>query len=28
LQAGEIRYNPSARVQNFSMGLPRTPDSI
>ena len=28
LQAGEIRYNPTARVQNFSMGLPRTPDSI
>ena len=28
LQAGEIRYNPGARVQNFSMGLPRTPDSI
>jgi NAD(P)H-quinone oxidoreductase subunit M len=28
LQAGEIRYNPAARVQNFSMGLPRTPDSI
>jgi NAD(P)H-quinone oxidoreductase subunit M len=28
LQAGELRYNPAARVQNFSMGLPRTPDSI
>jgi NAD(P)H-quinone oxidoreductase subunit M len=28
LQAGEIRYNPASRVQNFSMGLPRTPDSI
>ncbi len=28
LQAGELRYNPSARVKNFSMGLPRTPDSI
>ena len=28
LQAGEIRYNPTSRVQNFSMGLPRTPDSI
>ena len=28
LQAGEIRYNPTARVQNFSMGLPRTPESI
>ncbi len=28
LQAGEIRYNPACRVQNFSMGLPRTPESL
>jgi NAD(P)H-quinone oxidoreductase subunit M len=28
LQAGEIRYNPQARVLNYSMGLPRTPESL
>jgi NAD(P)H-quinone oxidoreductase subunit M len=28
LQAGEIRYNPDCRVLNYSMGLPRTPDSL
>ena len=28
LQAGEIRYNPDSRVSNFSMGLPRTPESL
>ncbi len=28
LQAGELRYNPDCRVQNFSMGLPRTPDNL
>ncbi|MDI9406588.1 MAG: NAD(P)H-quinone oxidoreductase subunit M [Chitinophagaceae bacterium] len=28
LQAGELRYNPDCRVQNFSMGLPRTPDLL
>jgi NAD(P)H-quinone oxidoreductase subunit M len=27
LQAGEIRYNPDGRVLNYSMGLPRSPDS-
>ena len=27
LQAGELRYNPDCRVLNYSMGLPRTPDS-
>ena len=26
LQAGELRYNPDARVLNYSMGLPRSPD--
>jgi NAD(P)H-quinone oxidoreductase subunit M len=24
LQAGELRYNPDARVLNYSMGLPRS----
>ncbi len=28
LQAGELRYNPDCRVLNFSMGLPRTPESL
>jgi NAD(P)H-quinone oxidoreductase subunit M len=28
LQAGELRYNPECRVLNYSMGLPRTPDSL
>ena len=28
LQAGALRYNPDCRVQNFSMGLPRTPDTL
>jgi NAD(P)H-quinone oxidoreductase subunit M len=28
LQAGELRYNPDCRVLNYSMGLPRTPDSL
>jgi NAD(P)H-quinone oxidoreductase subunit M len=28
LQAGEIRYNPNCRVQNYSMGLPRSPESL
>ncbi|MFY8149193.1 MAG: NAD(P)H-quinone oxidoreductase subunit M [Prochlorococcaceae cyanobacterium] len=28
LQAGAIRYNPSARVLNYSMGLPRSPESL
>ena len=27
LQAGQLRYNPDARVLNYSMGLPRTPDN-
>jgi NAD(P)H-quinone oxidoreductase subunit M len=27
LQAGELRYNPDARVLNYSMGLPRSPDA-
>ncbi len=27
LQAGELRYNPEARVLNYSMGLPRTPEA-
>jgi NAD(P)H-quinone oxidoreductase subunit M len=26
LQAGELRYNPDARVLNYSMGLPRSPE--
>jgi NAD(P)H-quinone oxidoreductase subunit M len=28
LQAGELRYNPDARVLNFSMGLPRSTESL
>ncbi|QEY32882.1 NAD(P)H-quinone oxidoreductase [Synechococcus sp. RSCCF101] len=28
LQQGRLRYNPQARVQNFSMGLPRTPELL
>jgi NAD(P)H-quinone oxidoreductase subunit M len=28
LQAGELRYNPEARVLNYSMGLPRSPESV
>jgi NAD(P)H-quinone oxidoreductase subunit M len=28
LQAGEIRYNPDARVLNYSMGLPRSPETL
>lgn len=28
LQAGELRYNPDCRVLNFSMGLPRTPETL
>jgi NAD(P)H-quinone oxidoreductase subunit M len=28
LQAGELRYNPDARVLNYSMGLPRSPDTL
>jgi NAD(P)H-quinone oxidoreductase subunit M len=28
LQAGEIRYNPACRVLNYSMGLPRSPESL
>ncbi|WP_043369007.1 NAD(P)H-quinone oxidoreductase subunit M [Cyanobium sp. PCC 7001] len=28
LQAGELRYNPDCRVQNYSMGLPRTPETL
>ena len=28
LQAGEIRYNPDCRVQNYSMGLPRSPETL
>ncbi|MEB3323416.1 MAG: NAD(P)H-quinone oxidoreductase subunit M [Synechococcaceae cyanobacterium] len=28
LQAGEIRYNPDARVLNYSMGLPRSPEGL
>lgn len=27
LQAGELRYNPDARVLNYSMGLPRSSES-
>ena len=26
LQAGELRYNPDARVLNYSMGLPHSPE--
>lgn len=28
LQAGELRYNPSSRVLNYSMGLPRSPETL
>jgi NAD(P)H-quinone oxidoreductase subunit M len=28
LQAGKLRYNPNCRVLNYSMGLPRTPESL
>jgi NAD(P)H-quinone oxidoreductase subunit M len=28
LQAGRISYNPGCRVLNYSMGLPRTPQSL
>ena len=28
LQAGELRYNPDCRVLNYSMGLPRTPETL
>jgi NAD(P)H-quinone oxidoreductase subunit M len=28
LQDGSLRYNPNARVQNFSMGLPRSPELL
>ena len=28
LQAGELSYNTDGRVQNFSMGLPRTPELL
>ena len=28
LQAGELRYNPDARVLNYSMGLPRSSESL
>ena len=28
LLAGELRYNPDSRVLNYSMGLPRTPESL
>ena len=28
LQAGELSYNPDGRVQNFSLGLPRTPELL
>jgi len=28
LQAGELRYNPSARVLNYSMGLPRSTELL
>jgi NAD(P)H-quinone oxidoreductase subunit M len=27
LQAGELRYNPDARVLNYSMGLPQSPEA-
>ncbi|APD47650.1 NAD(P)H-quinone oxidoreductase subunit M [Synechococcus sp. CS-602] len=27
LQAGELKYNPDARVLNYSMGLPRSPEA-
>jgi NAD(P)H-quinone oxidoreductase subunit M len=28
LQGGELRYNPDARVLNYSMGLPRSTESL
>jgi NAD(P)H-quinone oxidoreductase subunit M len=28
LQAGELRYNPEARVLNYSMGLPRSDENL
>ena len=28
LQAGELKYNPDCRVLNYSMGLPRTPETL
>ena len=28
LQAGELRYNPDARVLNYSMGLPRSTETL
>ncbi|MEB3333723.1 MAG: NAD(P)H-quinone oxidoreductase subunit M [Cyanobacteriota bacterium] len=28
LQAGELRYNPQCRVLNYSMGQPRSPESL
>jgi NAD(P)H-quinone oxidoreductase subunit M len=28
LQAGELRYNPDCRVLNYSMGLPRSSESL
>jgi len=28
LLAGEIRYNPDCRVLNYSMGLPRSPQTL
>jgi NAD(P)H-quinone oxidoreductase subunit M len=28
LQAGALSYNPDCRVLNYSMGLPRTPESL
>ena len=28
LQAGELKYNPDCRVLNYSMGLPRTPETM
>ena len=28
LQAGDVSYNPEARVLNYSMGLPRSPETL
>ena len=28
LKAGELSYNPEARVLNYSMGLPRSPETL
>lgn len=28
LQEGRLHYNPQSRVQNYSMGLPRTPELL